>query len=377
MKQKIHDFFVIAPEVRPEFRKTAWHRNRLSMLVVCILIFGMELFNMARVLFWSNSGLGTANNRIYFALYCTLFLAAAVYLLLAFLSRGCPLRSRLALQYIGALFFLLWHVCMNAHDLSRNADAGVGIYCTAVLGLSILILTPAAVAWLLHLSAYGLFLLLAGSTLPSGDLINLTFTAIVALAISLINCRHNAILLGQRLEISRMNHKLQILAQRDPLTGLLNKAAFQRCVQPHLGTEGACLLIVDLDDFKAVNDRFGHPCGDFVLQETALRVQAAFPQSLGISRIGGDEFAVLVRDVDGAQLEASARGLIQSVSQIAWQGRDVGAGCSVGGYLIGSGPMTYEELYAQTDRALYQAKDRGKGQFCLLRPRLPVGCADR
>ena len=169
---------------------------------------------------------------------------------------------------------------------------------------------------------------------------------------------------AQRLEISRMNASLQDMARRDALTGLLNKTAFQRCAEPHLHTEGAVLLIMDLDNFKAVNDRFGHPCGDFVLKEAALCVEAVFPDALGAGRIGGDEFAVLLAGGDG--LDAAVPELIRRVSRITWHGQSVGAGCSVGGSRVGPGGAAYETLYGETDRALYRAKTLGKGQFCLM-----------
>ena len=73
--------FQIPPEIREDFWQDTIKRNRLSLLVICIMIFGMELFNMLRVLFWSASGLGTVNNRIYFTMYFLLWMSAAIYLL--------------------------------------------------------------------------------------------------------------------------------------------------------------------------------------------------------------------------------------------------------------------------------------------------------
>lgn len=365
MKHRIRSFFAIPPEIRPDFWQAAYQRNRLSVLVICIMIFGMELFNMARVLFWSSAGLGTLNNRIYFGLYCTLFLSAVLCLLLGFLLRGRSLRCQLAVQYGGVLFFLLWHVCLNAYDLFRDPQAEIGLYYTAVLGLSVFILMPAAPALLMHGSAYALLMALSGRILSGGDRVNITCTAIVALAMSLTNAHHHATVIAQRLEISRMNEKLQSLARRDPLTGLLNKSAFQQCAEPCLRSGEAVLLIADLDDFKSVNDRFGHPCGDFVLKEAAHCVEAAFPDALGLSRIGGDEFAVLLGAADARSLEAAARDLIHRVSRITWHGQSVGAGCSIGGCRAGAGGISYQALYSETDRALYEAKARGKGQFFL------------
>ena len=91
MSVRLKQFFQIPPEIRAEFLQDTLRRNRLSLLVICIMIFGMELFNMLQVLLWSSSGLGTANNRIYFTMYFLLWIAAAVYLCLRWLlRRGAP-----------------------------------------------------------------------------------------------------------------------------------------------------------------------------------------------------------------------------------------------------------------------------------------------
>ena len=367
MIAKIKSFFVLPTEALPEFWQTAYLRNRVSMLVICIMIFGMELFNMARVLFWTSSGLGTLNNRIYFGLYLSLFAAAAVSVILSYAIDRSRLRTHLVIQYGAVLFFLLWHVCMNTYDLVRNPDAEMGIYYTAILGLSVFILMPAQLACIMHLAAYALFLGLSGWALSSGDKINITFTAIVALAVSLTNSYHHTTIISQRLEIKKMNERLRYMAQRDALTGLLNKPTFQRCAEPYLRTPGVTLLIVDLDNFKAVNDQYGHPCGDFVLKELALRIEAAFPGALGTSRIGGDEFAILTGGGDEASLMDAVQELIESVAKITWHGQGVGAGCSVGGCRIGQAGASYDQLYSETDRALYQAKEQGKSQFRLVR----------
>ena len=365
MRQAVWQFLRIPPEIREEFWQNSLQKNRLSLLVICIMIFGMELYNMARVLFLSSSGLGTLNNRIYFGMYCSLLLAAALSLALQQLTRRASSGVQWAVQYVSVLFFFLWHICLNAYDLFRDPQAEIGLYYTAVLGLSVFILMPAAPALLMHGSAYALLMALSGRILSGGDRVNITCTAIVALAMSLTNAHHHATVIAQRLEISRMNEKLQSLARRDPLTGLLNKSAFQQCAEPCLRSGEAVLLIADLDDFKSVNDRFGHPCGDFVLKEAAHCVEAAFPDALGLSRIGGDEFAVLLGAADARSLEAAARDLIRRVSRITWHGQSVGAGCSIGGCRAGAGGISYQALYSETDRALYEAKARGKGQFFL------------
>ena len=373
MKQRLREFLSVPASIRTEFWQDTLQRNRLSLLVISILIFGMELYNMARVLFWSTSGLGTLNNRIYFSLYCALWLAAALSLLLQRLLRRAAVRTQWAVQYGSVLFFLLWHVCLNAYDLVRNPDAEVTIFTTAILGLSVFIQMPGLFSFIAYGAAYGVFLTLAGPLLSEGTRLNLTFTAIVALAVSLTSCRHAVIMILQRQEISQMNLQLQVLLQKDPLTDLLNKTAFEDCVAYQLERldrrHTIALVMVDLDDFKGINDRYGHPCGDDVLRATARNLQAVFPEAAGIGRVGGDEFAVALWLSDSCEaLEADCRRLIGLQSAVRWQEAEaLGVRCSIGVCCASRPGLTYDLLYRAADDALYQAKAAGKGRCCLRR----------
>ena len=87
MIQQVRNFLRVPPELLAAFQQNTLQKNRLALVVISIMIFGMELFNMARVLFWSASGLGTLNNQIYFGMYCSLWLSAALTLLLQRLLR--------------------------------------------------------------------------------------------------------------------------------------------------------------------------------------------------------------------------------------------------------------------------------------------------
>ena len=372
MREKILEFLRIPPEIQPEYWQQALSHNRLSLVVINIMILGMELFNMARVLLWSASGLGTLNNRIYFTMYCSLFLAAVLSLLLEYSLRRASRTSRWMAQYGAVLFFLLWHVCLNAYDMRRDSTSEIGIYITAVLALAVFIQMPGRYSLAAYTLAYLLFTALTGPTLEVGDRINLTFTTVVALAVSLTSCRHSTMFIAQRREISQMNLQLQDLARKDSLTGLLNTAAFQGQVELSLSRmehgKELDLLIVDMDDFKGINDRFGHPCGDYVLKAAALRLQSVFSHAAGIGRIGGDEFAVVLTGPgDDGELRALGEQLIREVASIRWQGRGVGACCSVGICRASRPGADYAALYREADRAMYTAKEQGKGRCCLCR----------
>ena len=214
MKGKLAEFFRIPREIRRDFWEDTLQHNRVSLLVICVMIFGMELFNMCRVLFLSNAGLSTWNNRMYFGMYCSLFLVAALYLGLWHFLRRWPCRVRWAVQYITVLCMLLWHGGMNAYDLHRDPQAGTSIFVTAVLGLAVFIQMSPAFAFLAYGAGYGLFAALAFPVLESGDQLNLTITSIVSLAIALTRSHHAVVLLLQRREISEINQQLRALVDK-------------------------------------------------------------------------------------------------------------------------------------------------------------------
>ncbi|MDO4314762.1 MAG: GGDEF domain-containing protein [Oscillospiraceae bacterium] len=366
MHKKTLELLTIPPAIRLEFWQDTLQKNRISLLVISVMIFGMELFNIARVLFWSASGLRSANNRIYFTMYCALLLGAALYLLLQYRLQKASHHMQWAVQAGAVAFFLLWHVSLNAYDLSRNPAAGTYTFITAIAGLAMFIQMPAAFGAAYFGLGYALFMLLSAAALDMGTVINLTMTTIVALAISFTRCRHAVIELSQRRKISQINTQLQQLLQKDPLTGLLNKKATENCISCALASvtqaDPLAMFMMDLDDFKSINDRYGHPCGDHVLMETARKLRLVFPDAMCVGRIGGDEFAVLLHcAADGKALKRQGHQFIQALSEIRWLEQRLDVSCSVGILRIGLPGVGYERLYAETDRVLYDAKRCGKG----------------
>lgn len=373
-RQRLKGLLSVPVHVRREFLQESLRKNDLSLLVLCGIVFAAELYNIARVLFWSRAGLGTLNNRIYFGLYCALLAVAGLWLLVRLpLSKAAPAVRR-AGQHGVIMAMFLWHILLNAYDLYRDAGAGITVITTAALGLSVLIQMSPLCSFLSYSLGYLLFRLLAAPLLPAGERVNLTITFAVALAVSLINAHHTSVHLLQRQQITQMNARLQSLLNLDSLTGLLNKAGFQHQAQLHLSatekgeTAGVTLCIIDLDDFKSVNDRYGHPCGDHVLAQTAAGLREAFPETAELGRIGGDEFAaVLNRTLEDGEAEALKARLFKALGQIRWQEQPIGVSCSMGVCVCTRPDISYDRLYAQADRMLYLAKGEGKGQCCIHR----------
>jgi diguanylate cyclase (GGDEF)-like protein/PAS domain S-box-containing protein len=170
-----------------------------------------------------------------------------------------------------------------------------------------------------------------------------------------------------REELRRAQERLFELATRDHLTGLYNRAAMMERLQAALARQGTggpapCVLLVDLDAFKPVNDELGHAAGDEVLAELAARLGRAVEGWGVIGRFGGDEFLVLVeepRPADGdleARLAVWAEGLVAAAAQpVAVAGRTVQVGASVGWARAVEGQHA-SELIGRADAAMYAAK---------------------
>ena len=162
---------------------------------------------------------------------------------------------------------------------------------------------------------------------------------------------------------------LEYEVQKDSMTGVLNKAAVEMRINKYLRNadtcKGAVLLVIDLDNFKGINDKFGHPCGDHVLIECVFILKASFDKDAEIGRIGGDEFIVFIRDISNKRLHEACDLVIKKMQEICWKGTCVNANCSIGATVLTEDTNEYAQLYYEADDAMYMAKKEGKGKFCI------------
>lgn len=181
---------------------------------------------------------------------------------------------------------------------------------------------------------------------------------------------------GIILDIDSERRKTQRLveqAQRDALTGLYNRGTTETFIERLLAEEGAekaggALFILDVDEFKQVNDRYGHLGGDVVLSDISNILQHTFRSGDVIGRIGGDEFAVFLRNVSpGEAVEQKARDLLARLRAIGGQ-EGVAASCSLGIAYAPAHGRTFRALYQSADAALYQAKLQGKDGYTVFDP---------
>ncbi|MDO9190825.1 MAG: sensor domain-containing diguanylate cyclase, partial [Sulfurimicrobium sp.] len=171
--------------------------------------------------------------------------------------------------------------------------------------------------------------------------------------------------------------KIARMAMMDPLTGLPNRRSLldmlHHCIATNQrrGQLGA-LLYVDLDEFKPVNDNYGHNVGDRLLVEAARRMQKLLRAEDSVSRIGGDEFIVLLPCLSLARAEAEAESrlvgekicaVLSAPFEVA--GKQLHISASIGVALFPDQDLDSDELIVKADSAMYKAKHRGRNQVAV------------
>ncbi len=175
--------------------------------------------------------------------------------------------------------------------------------------------------------------------------------------------------------ISELEDRLaasEVQATADPLTGLANRAAFERALTELAGQRGSrfVLALVDVDDFKHVNDTHGHLAGDQVLIAVAASLRGAFRADDVLARHGGDEFGVLIKDVTPCQAETRVCAALDHAVMnrpFTEEGTSIVFTLSVGLAEFSAGDTT-RSLLQRADEALYDAKRRGKNRVARREP---------
>ncbi|MBL8310866.1 MAG: GGDEF domain-containing protein [Burkholderiales bacterium] len=192
--------------------------------------------------------------------------------------------------------------------------------------------------------------------------------------------------LEQRAEIARLAESWSRLASEDALTGLANRRAFEQtlaALDAGEATTAYSIILLDLDHFKTVNDRFGHATGDAVLRTVAAVLRDQQRSGDLIARIGGEELAIVLRGATAADAAAVAQRLLHGISTHDWSAVHVGLAVTASAGVAASvdvpvtsraagapdGKGTAERVLALADQRLYAAKSAGRNRLC--GPELP------
>ena len=153
------------------------------------------------------------------------------------------------------------------------------------------------------------------------------------------------------------------ISQRDPMTQLLNKTVVQELVEDYMisGGKAGALLLIDIDDFKSINDTYGHAYGDKVIKFLSVSLSSLFRQYDIVARIGGDEFLVFMRNCSSIEkILEKANELNQVLSEFTIEGQKFHISTSIGAALYPVDASSYEELVEKADIAMYVGKRNGK-----------------
>ncbi|MEM1369284.1 MAG: bifunctional diguanylate cyclase/phosphodiesterase [Cyanobacteria bacterium P01_H01_bin.15] len=184
-------------------------------------------------------------------------------------------------------------------------------------------------------------------------------------------------LAGIVMERDQTQKRIQSLAYTDELTGLASRAYFYQILEEaiasyHQTQHCFSLLYLDLDDFKGVNDSLGHDAGDLLLREVARRLQSASRESDFVARLSGDEFCILVQDIEeeSAVLRIAQRYLKMLSKPVELITRKVIPACSIGIAHYPEDGQDLSTLFKAADTSLYAAKEQGKNQYAVYKPEL-------
>jgi len=171
--------------------------------------------------------------------------------------------------------------------------------------------------------------------------------------------------------LKQQNSSLNVLASTDYLTGIMNRRMFNEISEHYFQTAqknelNLTLLLLDLDHFKKVNDTYGHQAGDLLLIRFVETVENILTKSDIFSRIGGEEFAILLSQInreDAYDLAEKIRKEVENIT-INYEGQNVFVRTSIGITRNGPTDTSFDDMFSRSDMALYKAKKEGRNQTC-------------
>ena len=174
----------------------------------------------------------------------------------------------------------------------------------------------------------------------------------------------------QRKELEDKNRQLEILATHDPLTKLYNRMQFMKTIENEINRsrrtgKEACVILLDIDHFKLVNDSYGHPAGDAVLEKVAEIISGLLRETDVPARFGGEEFTILLPETSLAGGVVVAEKIINGIGEYTFTCNEekFKISASIGVALLDTdGDKPFDTTYQKVDRALYEAKRKGRNR---------------
>lgn len=261
------------------------------------------------------------------------------------------------------LLFFLFLILLGIADSMSHLDKLFFIYPAALLMIPPLILDrPWRIILLIigsSLPAFFIYISSGNPDMVKGNIVRLTGVCFLSM---LISCRTSY----KRIRSIQIRNFTKSAAEHDPLTGIYNRGGGTMLIRNHVDRhESGTFLIIDVDDFKHVNDYYGHQRGDEVLQNVATALKNSFKESDIVMRMGGDEFIVYaIGMVDYKVVVKRHEQLLEAIHQVMISEEDQKhVTVSIGAVINDGSYPSYDSLYQAADNSLYRVKEKGKDGF--------------
>lgn len=292
------------------------------------------------------------------------------------------IRSTTALGCILAVATIAWTVALYPYSVAPDGtDLGTRAHVVLFVGLTVISCTclmmhvraMAIAIMLIVVPTFSAYLIHRGTGLEVAIAINLLIVCAAMTYVVLVHANDFERLVLAKVDLGRANEANARLANTDPATGLPNRRHFLSALQRRVEERDAfAVAVVDLDGFKQINDLHGHLVGDEVLAEIGRRLVTQAPAGSSVARMGGDEFALLLRECQPAEVMAVAQEMIDVCrAPISLDHVSAHVGASIGISIARNTEQedgTTVDHYERADYALFHAKKRGRGRAEIYTP---------
>lgn len=390
--EKIRDFFKnklsvpMTDEQEKGYISASAKRILKYEKIFLFVIIGIQLYNIAYALYYTNGTLHTVSSRVYTVLYSILLVVSVVCLFFAdCLKKKLPQKAQQALnlQMFYGIFLMLWGACITVYD--QRVSDNISVYLIISLTIAMIVkLKP------LHsIIIFSLFQILLYCFLPMfkesskdsyGLHVNMTVMTLMCICISIYKYYSDRrYYLYQQIMLEK-NSKLNYLANQDSLTGLRNRrflenemdSIYKKCEAQKIPLT---FMMLDIDSFKNYNDTFGHPQGDECLRRLSWRLNNTLDSNKEyLIRYGGEEFLYIGEGLDVQTAESRGKYFNTIIRELVIgpsNDESMSITVSIGSYTMNWDEsvqnMSWEDCINQADTALYRAKKTGKDK-CVCYP---------
>lgn len=369
-------WFLSKDELR-KMQRFASREDYITFRFCGILIMA---FQIVMFLYKTLENAGTTRSLIYRGLY--LYLLLVTIISIGLLSKLRQNEKKVSVFYfiVKVYVFLveIWAIgitclgCQHGNDTSTFAYTVLA--CVAIIPIQPIVATAITVFCTILLNIA--FLVIPGISLQSGMLIQTASTCLIATLVSVSSFtmrvkRNRLIFAGDEhlKEIESLNAKLKDEAEKDGLTGLYNRRFLTKHIDQklELGDAPSAVLMMDIDFFKSINDRYGHQNGDECLRAIAEETQKSIENRAGYAvRYGGEEFLLFFASINREELCDLAEELRARVEQLKIElNTHTHISCTVSmGYSFATEGILYSEMINEADRNLYKSKENGRNRVC-------------